>query len=255
MSGLIFIGADRNRRNKPPAGIRYQARRSINYDIQNGQTHLVIELYWCGHLLSSARRIGSFLGGLQTYSGRPVRPGAARWQSLPAVVLPTVAPVRNGQSRTWSENHRANHLSRERALMLRADGQSFRLSVEVASSSMTVNYANDTCRSRRSYVDSAIVSWKRGFPGDEPNTLWIGEIVSTISSGPPDEETVALGAVLAMATSAAAQQGIKQTDRVVKRAEDTMKQIAETKTELRKTHDTYNTLVKGGLGDAGNRGK
>jgi hypothetical protein len=63
-------------------------------------------------------------------------------------------------------------------------------------------------------------------------------------------KTVALGVVLALATSAAAQQGVKQTDRLVKRAEDTMKQIAETKAELRKTLDTYNTLIKGGPGDA-----
>ncbi len=61
---------------------------------------------------------------------------------------------------------------------------------------------------------------------------------------------VAMGAVLAVAANAAAQQGIKQTDRLVKRAEDTMKQIVETKAELQKTLDTYNTLVKGGPGDA-----
>ena len=61
---------------------------------------------------------------------------------------------------------------------------------------------------------------------------------------------VAMGAVLGVAANAPAQQGIKQTDRLVKRAEDTMKQIVETKAELQKTLDTYNTLVKGGPGDA-----
>jgi uncharacterized protein YhaN len=63
-------------------------------------------------------------------------------------------------------------------------------------------------------------------------------------------KTIVLGAVLALAASAAAQEGVKQTERLIKRAEDTVKQIGETKAELQKTLETYNTLVRGGSGDA-----
>ena len=60
--------------------------------------------------------------------------------------------------------------------------------------------------------------------------------------------TVALGAV--QTASVAAQKGVRQTERLVKRAEDTVKRIVETKAELEKTLDTYNTLIRGGSGDA-----
>ena len=63
-------------------------------------------------------------------------------------------------------------------------------------------------------------------------------------------KSLVLGAVLALAASAAAQEGIKQTERLIKRAQDTVKQIGETKAELQKTLEIYNTLVKGGSGDA-----
>jgi hypothetical protein len=48
----------------------------------------------------------------------------------------------------------------------------------------------------------------------------------------------------------AAQQGVKQAERLVKRAEATVKQILDTKTELEKSLTTYNALVTGGSGDA-----
>ena len=63
-------------------------------------------------------------------------------------------------------------------------------------------------------------------------------------------KTVVLGVVLAVAASSMGQEGVKQTERLVKRAEDTAKQIGETKAELQKTLETYNTLVGGGSGDA-----
>jgi uncharacterized protein YhaN len=63
-------------------------------------------------------------------------------------------------------------------------------------------------------------------------------------------KTFALGAVLALAAIVSAQEGVKQTERLIKLAEDTAKQIGETKVELQKTLETYNTLVRGGSGDA-----
>jgi uncharacterized protein YhaN len=63
-------------------------------------------------------------------------------------------------------------------------------------------------------------------------------------------KTIVLGAVLALAAGAAAQEGVKQTERLVRRAEDTAKQIVETKAELQNTLETYNTLVRGGSADA-----
>ena len=63
-------------------------------------------------------------------------------------------------------------------------------------------------------------------------------------------KTVAFGAMLVLAASVAAQEGVKQTERLLKRAEDTRKQIGDTKAELQKTLETYNTLVSGRAGDA-----
>jgi uncharacterized protein YhaN len=62
--------------------------------------------------------------------------------------------------------------------------------------------------------------------------------------------TVAFGATLALTAIVAAQDGVKQTERLVKRAEDTAKQIVETKAELQNALETYNTLVRGGSADA-----
>jgi uncharacterized protein YhaN len=63
-------------------------------------------------------------------------------------------------------------------------------------------------------------------------------------------KTVVLGVVFAVAASSMGQEGVKQTERLVKRAEDTRKQIGDTKAELQKTLETYNTLVSGRAGDA-----
>ena len=55
---------------------------------------------------------------------------------------------------------------------------------------------------------------------------------------------IVLGASL-MAVSAFAQEGHKQTDRLIKRANDTLKSIGETKEQLQTTLAIYNSMFKG----------
>lgn len=54
---------------------------------------------------------------------------------------------------------------------------------------------------------------------------------------------------LAVATTVAAQQGHKETDRLIKRANDTIKEIGVAKAQLQKTVGYYNAIMKGGSGD------
>ena len=54
---------------------------------------------------------------------------------------------------------------------------------------------------------------------------------------------------LAIATTAAAQQGHKETDRLIKKANEAIKEIGVAKTQLETTLDHYNNIMKGGSGD------
>ena len=64
------------------------------------------------------------------------------------------------------------------------------------------------------------------------------------------KKTVAIGALaLAFTAGAHAQQGHKETDRLIKRAEDTMKDLETATAQLHKTMDYYNAIMKGGSGD------
>jgi predicted nucleic acid-binding Zn-ribbon protein len=62
---------------------------------------------------------------------------------------------------------------------------------------------------------------------------------------------VTVAGVLALAVTAAAQstEGVKQTERLVKASENTIKAIAETKVQLSKTLEVYNALMADGAED------
>lgn len=59
-----------------------------------------------------------------------------------------------------------------------------------------------------------------------------------------------LAASLLLATPAVAQQGVKQTERLVKRADDAVKEIGETKAQIHTTLGIYNALMGGTGPDA-----
>ena len=63
-------------------------------------------------------------------------------------------------------------------------------------------------------------------------------------------KTIAISAlVLAFGAGAYAQQGHKETDRLIKRAEEMKKDLETATAQGHKTLDYYNTIVKGGAGD------
>jgi septal ring factor EnvC (AmiA/AmiB activator) len=57
--------------------------------------------------------------------------------------------------------------------------------------------------------------------------------------------TIALAAVVAVAASAVAQPQVRQTERLVQRAENTVEQIGRLRAQLRDTLGIYNTLMAG----------
>ena len=62
--------------------------------------------------------------------------------------------------------------------------------------------------------------------------------------------TLVVGATLVIAMSAAAIPQVRQTERLVKRAEDTVAEIGSAKAQLQSTLDLYNTLMGGRASDA-----
>lgn len=64
------------------------------------------------------------------------------------------------------------------------------------------------------------------------------------------KKTIALSALaLAFAAGAYAQQGHKDTDRLIKKTEEMRKDLETATAQVRKTMDYYNTIMKGGAGD------
>jgi uncharacterized membrane-anchored protein YhcB (DUF1043 family) len=56
---------------------------------------------------------------------------------------------------------------------------------------------------------------------------------------------LAAGVVLGITALGHSQEGVKQTEKLLNKAEDTMKSITDARGQIQKTLDTYNTLVQG----------
>ena len=64
------------------------------------------------------------------------------------------------------------------------------------------------------------------------------------------KKTITISALaLAFAAGAYAQQGHKETDRLIKRAEEMKKDLETATAQVHKTLDYYDTIMKGGSGD------